>query len=447
MSVTLVFQSTGIVPGSAGPITMDGPSLTLGRGDENDLVLPDPDRLISKRHCVIEDRGETYVIVDLSTNGTFLNYSKTALGSSATPLNNGDIISLGGYEIAIEISASVPVAHSAGDFDIPPPLGEAPAANDKPRVTGSLDVSGGEDFLDDFLSAPTSSNASNDLIPDDPFEGGSPMPGSGNMIPDDFDLELGPSSQAQENHSASTQDHFAAPATQKSSIPDDWDLDIGAEPKRDVTPSQSAPMAPPKTPSDQLPVSSNAARVFLKAAGVEHLNIPDSDLETSMAQLGEVMQTLITGIREVLMTRAAIKSEFRMGQTTIGSTNNNPLKFSISAEQALEAMAKPTTKGYLDPTSAARQALDDIKAHEVAVISGMEAALKGVLKQLDPEKLAGQIETSGAIGSLLKGKKARYWEVYEKMYSDVSDQAEEDFQELFSREFSRAYQEQLKKLG
>ncbi|MDZ4135669.1 MAG: FHA domain-containing protein, partial [Paracoccaceae bacterium] len=57
MPVTLRFQSTGSVPGDGAPIVMKGPSLTIGRGPENDVVLPDPDRLISKNHCTIEDQG------------------------------------------------------------------------------------------------------------------------------------------------------------------------------------------------------------------------------------------------------------------------------------------------------------------------------------------------------------------------------------------------------
>ena len=80
------------------------------------------------------------------------------------------------------------------------------------------------------------------------------------------------------------------------------------------------------------------------------------------------------------------------------------------------------------------------------MVTGMEAALRGVLARLDPEVLAGQIETSSAFGSILRGKKARYWEVYEKIYAEISDQAENDFHDLFSREFARAYKEQLDKL-
>ena len=162
--------------------------------------------------------------------------------------------------------------------------------------------------------------------------------------------------------------------------------------------------------------------------------------------MGRVMKTMITGLREILMTRTSIKSEFRIEQTMISAGGNNPLKFSISPEQAVEAIVKPGARGYLSAESAAEQALDDIKAHEIAMVTGMEAALKGVLSRLDPQELAGKIETSGGLGGLLKGKKARYWEVYEKLYAEISDQAENDFHDLFSREFSRAYKEQLDKL-
>ena len=189
-----------------------------------------------------------------------------------------------------------------------------------------------------------------------------------------------------------------------------------------------------------------AARAFLAALGADHLPIADADLPEVMADMGRVMKAMITGLREVLMTRSSIKSEFRINQTMISAGGNNPLKFSISPEQAVEAMVRPATRGYLAPVEATEQALRDIKAHEVATLTGMEAAIRGVLARLDPAALEGRIETSGGFGSILKGRKARYWEVYEKMYAELSDQAENDFHEMFGREFARAYQDQLERL-
>ena len=68
MAVTLKFQSSGTVPGNARPIRMQGGSLTVGRGPANDLVLPDPDRILSKNHFVslkvgFHKSNTTYAVV------------------------------------------------------------------------------------------------------------------------------------------------------------------------------------------------------------------------------------------------------------------------------------------------------------------------------------------------------------------------------------------------
>ena len=85
-------------------------------------------------------------------------------------------------------------------------------------------------------------------------------------------------------------------------------------------------------------------------------------------------------------------------------------------------------------------------AHEVAMVTGMEAALKGVLGKLDPALLTQKIEAKGGFGGFLKNRKAHYWETYEAMYAEISDQAENDFHELFAREFAKAYKDQLARL-
>ena len=69
-----------------------------------------------------------------------------------------------------------------------------------------------------------------------------------------------------------------------------------------------------------------------------------------------------------------------------------------------------------------------------------------MLGKLDPKALESRIVARGGFAGLLKNRKAQYWETYEALYAEISDQAENDFQELFAREFARAYQEQLERL-
>lgn len=479
LTVTVHFQSTGTVPGNGRPVTMVGGSMTIGRGTENDLVLPDPDKAISKRHCAIELNNGILVAVDMSTNGTFLNYAKVPVGDIPTPLNDGDVLTIGAYELLIEIRETQ-AARSSG------PLQDPQFAD--PNIGDFLDDAGNEgDFLDDLLgegaplTGPSSLRRKDDFDENDllaPLDDAAPSAGQRGSA-----SGMGSS---QFDHSRSAEDHFQPAPMSQNIIPDDWDPDdllgdapidapgtrppgtaaaplqedpfatdpfVTTQPDRrrraSVAPGVQSATSQNARQSTTLPAQGEtgaAARAFLKAAGADGLNISDAELVPTMSQIGQVVRILISGMREILMTRTSIKSEFRIEQTVIGTGGNNPLKFSISPEQAIEAMIKPTTKGYLEPVAAAEEALRDIKAHEIAMMSGLEAALQEVLRQLSPEELEKKMQSGGGLGGLLKGRKARYWEVYEKMYAEISDRAENEFHEMFSREFARAYQAQLDRL-
>lgn len=530
MAVVLKFQSTGAIPGKGEPVKMNGPSLTIGRGNENDLVLPDPDRMLSKRHCAIEDHNGNVVVVDFSTNGTFLNYGKLALGETPTPLNDGDILSLGPYELLVSIVSDRP------DDRIADPLDDAPVSHGQagraPSVDDLLDAPGdGSDFLDELLGGREGPVGPRGVSRDEPDDDGllPPLGEEDDILPPAEDPYAGQGA-SRGSHSPASQDYMRTPraAQQGPAIPDDWDDDLlspkgdpddpfAAPEKPGETPggtgggsafipddfddllkgdtSQQAPRPPeptppeppppeptpppqppepekappelPEQPPEELPpepprpepgfyppaekqsasrADDRAARAFLRALGAAEVKVEDADLEATMSRMGHVLRIMIEGMREILMTRTQIKSEFRIEQTMIQAGGNNPLKFSISPEQAIEAMVKPSAKGYLDATDAADQALNDIKAHEVAMVTGMESAIKGILKRLDPKALEEKISVGGGFSSVLKSKKARYWEIYEDMYAEISDQAENDFHELFAKEFARAYQEQLDKL-
>ncbi|WP_372989431.1 type VI secretion system-associated FHA domain protein TagH [Sulfitobacter sp.] len=482
MAVTLRFQSTGSIPGNGDPINMQGASLTIGRGNENDLVLPDPNRELSKRHCAIEDHNGNVIVVDFSTNGTFLNYGKLALGSTPTPLNDGDILSVGPYEILINIASNDVddmIAAPVADVQVSHGMASgAPSDFDLMNAPGDAG-----DFLDDLLGG-------REVAPKGPAVVNRDEPDDDGLLPplgDEDDL-LGPAADpyagqgaSMGSHNAASQDHFSVARSASSggsAIPDDWDDDFlspiapepggnagGGNPFASPTPAARIPDEPTLQPApvapapQQAPVQAKApaagpagvvgvapARGFLAALGADDLGVADAELPATMVRMGKVLRVMIEGMREILMTRTSFKSEFRIERTMIQMGGNNPLKFSISPEQAIEAMVRPKAQGYLDAIDATTEALKDIKAHEVAVITGMEAALKGILKKLDPAVLEARINKESNLSGMLKSRKARYWEIYETMYSEISDQAENDFQELFAKEFARAYQDQLDKL-
>ena len=87
----------------------------IGRGADCDWVLTDPDRVLSKHHCVLEFRDGGWLVRDTSVNGTFHNGAGTPLGrDTAAPLLDGDRIRLGAYEIEVRLQQGAAAS--------PPPL-------------------------------------------------------------------------------------------------------------------------------------------------------------------------------------------------------------------------------------------------------------------------------------------------------------------------------------
>ena len=257
--------------------SFDDRGLTLGRGSENDWVLDDPNRHLSKSHCAIEYDGGEFLVTDTSTNGVFINQSPERLGRGNTMgLRDGDQIGLGEYLVRVQIDAEGAGAGAIDDdfsdlgggfdtaagggvgssddpfadnADLP---GHAQAPDDDPFAEFDLGgpAGGGSDSLDAF-DTPAGNAGSLD-----PFEqpaGGASA--SADLIPDDFDIlgddtpDSGFENEPEPDHVPSEGEFFSPPAAKydeslgPGAIPDDWDSDLGgALPQETVAPvSRQAP--------------------------------------------------------------------------------------------------------------------------------------------------------------------------------------------------------------
>src|SRR5579864_6207881 len=77
---------------------------TIGRGTDNEWILPDPERYLSGKHARVDFRAGTYVLVDTSSNGTYINGAQVPLGKYHDyALKDGDYIRLGEYELLVSI--------------------------------------------------------------------------------------------------------------------------------------------------------------------------------------------------------------------------------------------------------------------------------------------------------------------------------------------------------
>ncbi|MES0882284.1 type VI secretion system-associated FHA domain protein TagH [Roseibium sp. SCP14] len=74
----------------------------IGRHEHLDWSLPDPQRIISGKHCEVRFEDGQFVLYDISTNGTFLNGSPNRL-DRAHVLRPGDRLMIGDYVIAVSL--------------------------------------------------------------------------------------------------------------------------------------------------------------------------------------------------------------------------------------------------------------------------------------------------------------------------------------------------------
>jgi type VI secretion system protein ImpI len=514
--------STLRCPDSVPPETHSagGGEFTMGRGPDNSWVLADPDRHLSKRHCVIAFRSGGWQIADTSTNGTYLNRDTAPIGQGQVrDLQDGDRIRLGAYEIEarIEQDAAAPMHQGAM-----PGMGMRGAANPFDEDPFAPPPSA----MQAATPPPTWRDDSALLPPDfDPFAPSEPDPFTGSSVPD---------------HTPAVSDAFRPPGVTQGPgapvlLPDDWDLDepllppaapaapsgfpphpappppasfapppspppgfapvtppgYAAEPA--PPPSFAAPAAPPAAfapqpapppnfapepgaaspfeeaappafaapafapaapPAPAAPVAAHPPAAatqapgaadgallaaFLRGAGVAGARIEDP--VAAMEALGAAFRAMVSGLRAVLIARAAIKGEFRIEQTMIRARGNNPLKFSADDDDALSALLGTGRRTAMGPAEAVAEALRDLKLHELASVAAMQTAVRELLAQLSPEVVQAH---AGSGGLLPVQRKARAFEAFEEQHAALVRALADDFDSAFGKAFARAYEQALR---
>lgn len=103
MPLTLALRTGGNAAQPVPPLRLDGRGAVIGRAADADWRLPDPRSLVSSHHCQIAHRDGVYMLVDTSTNGTFVNGRRMA---GPHRLADGDTIGIGDFEVAVRLEVS-----------------------------------------------------------------------------------------------------------------------------------------------------------------------------------------------------------------------------------------------------------------------------------------------------------------------------------------------------
>lgn len=246
-----------------------------------------------------------------------------------------------------------------------------------------------------------------------------------------------------------------APGTRTERI-DVSRINQAAESAPDATPPADVPPPTPEAPAARPPQPPSAPRTgggetaalhaFLQGAGLADLDLSSEDAEAMMQRIGVIFRRTSQGMMELLRARSSVKNEFRVERTMIMAVENNPLKQLPNVEEAMKAMLTRRDNIWMPADKAIDEGFADIRAHELAMVAGMQAALKHLLETFDPQQLEGELAEHSRLGDLFGGRKARYWDAFKKLYDRLAARAEDDFQQLFRQEFAKAYEAQQQKL-
>ncbi len=386
----------------------------IGRGPDNSWVLPDPERILSARHCEFLVDGGRFQLIDHSTNGTFINGSSEPLGKGVvTTVNQGDRIEVGDYVFVVDLlNAELTPDPSLGS---PSPFASEPLAGPSAAPPASDDPFASDPF--EAALVPDSAQVSLDPL--------KALDGASSTGPENFSPWSDEPPVQEESFSLNGGDsHWEDPAAEavawpeahaEALIPDDWLDDLGASLSHDRSPSPSPemppasePVPPPVTPTPGRRVPETTAKTRPvpaapkpKSSGSDLLNAMGVDLDRLDAAarseleplVGTMMREVVEGLMQVLRSRASIKNEFRMNVTTIQPVENNPLKFSADVDEALDNIFVRRSQAYKEPLQAVREGFQEIAEHQLAMIAGMRSAFEHMLKEFDPERLEANFNT------------------------------------------------------
>ncbi|MDQ0010197.1 type VI secretion system protein ImpI [Luteibacter jiangsuensis] len=380
-------------------VRVEGRDLTIGRAEQCDWVLHAHG--VSRQHALVRYLNGLYFLEDRSTNGMLLNGAPLRGGEPAL-LGDGDLVQIDTFEVLVAIESPVEhVARTTARRETRDVTDTAPAASPLPAVADAVEVPA----------------AAGSLVPG---EGGAPA----SLDPLAwFQTVLPTASPASPwNHVSPLDEHLVVARVDNEAmrrppavLPENWDrtrsLFRADSPVPVDAPVEAQRPPAPVSPPDAVP------------GAVEPLFL-----------------LVLEGVMDVLRARAELKNGFRMPATLIRRTENNPLKFAPTATEAMARLLASPNEAFLSGEAAIVDAMDDIRLHQVALLSGVRAAFDDLIAQFDPARFD---EEGARRPRFMPGAGKGAWERYRAHYQGLAADPEERFRRLFGDEFARAYEDQL----
>jgi type VI secretion system protein len=383
---------------------------TIGRATDNDWILPDPERYLSGKHARIDFRAGTFVLVDTSSNGTYINGAQVPLGKFHDyTLKEGDYVRLGEYELLVSIDKS-------NDF---PPEEGAIVAYDGQSPSAAVKKSTANDLGADL-------DLSQLLEPSDLLTGA----GDSGVRPRDaygqaLNARQPPESNRDPESSATPWHMMTRPIKVEG----------------DAAPEAAARAQGPPLYEGDFDVGLAA---FCRGAGIDPRNL-NADARSGALQLaGQLLRESVLGLMDLNQSRNDFRNRFRIAPPPADGAES-PLNFSKGVDEALIRLLSTvsTRAGSVD---AIRDNFRELKAQNTASLAATRAAFEEFLGRVNPTELEERFERASKRGVFKTQNKGRYWDLYSEMFAGLSQRPADGFPHLFIEAFAKAFEAKLRVL-
>jgi type VI secretion system protein len=391
---------------------------TVGRATDNDWILPDTERYLSGKHARIDFRAGAYVLVDTSSNGTYVNGAQVPLGKYHDyALKDGDYIRLGEYELLVSIDKT-------NDF---PPEESAIIAYDGQSPSSAIKKSTANDLGADL-------DLSQLLEPS-----GLSIADSGARPRDLYGQSLPPL-----DHPAGSAEAAGTP----------WHM--MTRPLK-VDAPKDAPKASPvveSAPSPSLSRSQSLAlyegdfdiglAAFCRGAGVDPRSISTDARGAALQLAGQLLREAVLGLMDLNQGRSDFRNKFRISAPTADAAES-PLNLAKGVDEALVRLLT-TMSTRAGSVEALRENFRDLKAQNAAALAATRAAFEEFLSRVDPKELEDRFERAGKRGVFGGQSKAKYWDLYVELFPGLAQRPAEGFPHVFIETFGKVYEARLRAL-
>jgi type VI secretion system protein len=386
---------------------------TIGRGTDNAWILPDPERYLSGKHVRIDFRAGTYVLVDTSSNGTYINGAQVPLGKYHDyVLKDGDYVRLGEYEMLVSID-------KGNDF---PPDPDAVVAYDGQSPSSAVKKSTANDLGHEL-------DLSQLLEPSDQL---------------DVDTGIRPRNAYGQAVSDERNDSAQSASAQPANSPTPWHMMTRPLKVAGKTSEELAPLLRSQGPALYEGDFDLGLAAFCRGAGVDPRTITPEARNNALQLAGQLLREAVLGLMDLNQGRNDFRNRFRI-PTPPNDGPESPLNLSQGVDEALVRLLT-TVSTRSGSVEAIRENFRELKAQSVASLTAMRAAFEEFLGRVDPKELEDRFERATKRGVFGSNNKAKYWDLYAEMFGALAQRPAEGFPHLFTEAFAKAYEAKFRAL-